>query len=106
MIQSYATAHFCQLKSIDSLKNNYFFNNYKTLIIDQSSIYKTSISADIIILRQSPKVNLERLLFTMKPKVIIADASNYKSYVSAWKETCRKEKIPFHSTYEKGFYKL
>lgn len=106
MIQSYATAHFCQVKSIDSLKNNYFFNDYKTLIIDQSSIYKTTIAADIIILRQSPKVNLERLFLTTKPKIIIADASNYKSYVSAWKETCRKEKIPFHSTYEKGFFKL
>jgi competence protein ComEC len=38
--------------------------------------------------------------------VIVADASNYVSYKKLWKETCAKEKIPFHDTSEKGFYKL
>ncbi|UPF25785.1 ComEC family competence protein, partial [Flavobacterium psychrophilum] len=72
----------------------------------KSNIYKKTMNADIIILRESPKINLERLLSSIKPKIIIADASNYKSYVTNWKQTCAKEKIPFHSTYEKGFYKL
>jgi competence protein ComEC len=38
------------------------------------------------------------------PKAVIADATNYKSYVKRWKATCEKEKIPFHATAEKGFY--
>ncbi|MGH2665756.1 ComEC/Rec2 family competence protein [Flavobacterium sp.] len=106
MIQSYVTAHFCTLKALKKLKNNYFFNNSKILIVDKSGIYNTSIPADILILRESPKINLERLFLTIKPKVVIADASNYKSYVAAWKRTCSNKKILFHSTYEKGFYKL
>lgn len=106
MVQSYMTAHFCTLKKTLKLKNSYFFNNTKTLIIDKSGIYNTSIPADVILLSESPKINLERLLLSIKPKMIVADASNYKSYVAAWKQTCRNEKIPFHSTYEKGFYQL
>ena len=106
MIQSYVTANSCHINKIKSLKNTIYFNNNKILIIDKSCIYKKGINPDIIILRDSPKVNLERLLTSTKPKIIIADASNYKSYVRAWKQTCINKKIPFHSTYEKGFYRL
>jgi competence protein ComEC len=106
MIQSYVTANFCKTNKTKALTNTIYFNNNKILIIDKSSIYKNSINPDIIILKDSPKVNLDRLLSSIKPKIIIADASNYKSYVTTWKQTCAKEKIPFHSTYEKGFYKL
>lgn len=106
MIQSYITANFCRLKKTEPLKNNLLFKNKKILVIDKAGIYNTPIQPDIILLKDSPKINLERLLSAIKPKLIIADASNYKSYVANWKATCRKEKIPFHSTYEKGFYTL
>ena len=104
MAQSYATAHSCTIEAVKKLKNTYFSHNTKTLVIDKSGIYNTSRQADVILLRESPKINLERLLMVQKPQIIIADASNYKSYVTAWKKTCRHKKIPFHSTYEKGFY--
>ena len=55
---------------------------------------------------QSPKINLKRLISKMQPKQIIADGSNYKSYIKLWKTTCEEEKIPFHATDEKGFYRL
>ena len=106
MLQSYATANFCKLKQKDSLRNVMYFKNKKILIIDKSNIYQTSLKPDIIILKDSPKLNLERYIAKTKPKHIIADASNYASYVSAWKATCAQEKIPFHSTYEMGFFKL
>jgi competence protein ComEC len=106
MIQSYATANFCEISKSKSIVNTIYFNNNKILIIDKSSIYRNNMNPDIIILRESPKINLERLFTNIHPKLIIADASNYKSYVTIWKQTCAKEKIPFHSTYEKGFYKL
>ena len=106
MIQSYVTANFCKIKVVEKLQNTLHFNHKKILIIDKFNIYKTTIKPDIIILRNSPKINLERLLLEIKPKCIIADASNYKSYVSTWKASCLKEKILFHSTYEKGFYGL
>ena len=78
----------------------------KILIIDSSSIYVQNANPDIILLVQSPKLNLQRLLKTCRPKQIVADGSNFKSYIAYWKATCNKEKIPFHYTNEKGYYKL
>ena len=76
------------------------------LIIDSSCIYRKEIHPDILVIIQSPKLNMERLLKTYKPKEIVVDGSNFKSYVKLWEATCRKEKIPFHNTNEKGFYKI
>jgi competence protein ComEC len=49
---------------------------------------------------------MERLLQTMKPNIVIADASNFKTIQKLWKTTCLKQKIPFHATAEKGFYTI
>jgi competence protein ComEC len=106
MIQSYAVANFCKIDSVKKISNLLFFKGKKILIIDNSSFTKTDLNPDIVILKNAPKLNLERLLLHHKPKLIIADASNYKTYVEVWKKTCIKQKIPFHSIYEKGYYKI
>jgi competence protein ComEC len=106
MIQSYLVGNFCTITAKKSLPNLLYFKQQKILIIDSNCVYTAKINPDIILLIQSPRVNMQRLLNTYHPKQIIADASNYKSYVKLWKATCRKEKIPFHYTNEKGFYKL
>lgn len=64
------------------------------------------MSPKIILLTQSPKINLERLIQIHQPKQIIADGSNYKSYIKLWKATCEKQKIPFHATTEKGLIQI
>ncbi|MGV6831269.1 MAG: ComEC/Rec2 family competence protein [bacterium] len=75
------------------------------LIVDKSGIYQNiSLSNSVILIRDSPKVNLERLIDSIHPKLILCDGSNYKSYIQRWKTTCLKRKIPFHSTSEKGAY--
>jgi competence protein ComEC len=74
--------------------------------MDSLGVYAKNINPDIIVITQSPKLNLERLLQTYKPEMIVADASNFKTYIKVWKATCRKEKIPFHATGEKGFFRL
>ena len=67
-------------------------------------IYPSQKQVDYLILTQSPKINLERLLDSIQPKTILADGSNYKSYVERWKKTALKRKLPFHYTNEKGAY--
>jgi len=70
-------------------------------------LYKfTSVKPTMIILRQSPKINLERLLKELNPKIIIADGTNYKSYMKDWEEACLKNKTPFHNTLLKGAFVL
>ena len=106
LIQSYLVGSFCKVRANKSLQNLMYFKNQKILIIDSSCIYKKGIHPDILVIIQSPKLNIQRLLKAYKPKKIVVDGSNFKSYIRLWEATCRKEKIPFHNTNEKGFYKI
>jgi len=92
---------------VENNKKLYKYKNEIILFVDSLGFYKfNSIKPTIVILQQSPKINLERLLKTLRPKVIVADGSNYKSYVSIWEKICLKNKTPFHSTMQKGAYVL
>jgi len=105
-VQSYLVGNFCKIKEKKTLENLFYINNKKVLVIDSSSVYIPKISPDILLIIESPKFNLERVLQLYKPKVIVADGSNFKSYSKLWEATCRKEKILFHNTHEKGFYRF
>lgn len=105
-IDSYMIANFITNTRKESLKNFYYFNDKKIVVLDSNIPHETIKASEVIILRNSPKINLERLLENSNPKIIIADGSNYKSHIKLWAETCRNKNIPFHSTYEKGYYKL
>lgn len=106
MLNSFCTANFYKIKPFKKEKNCYYFKGSKILLIDSTISIPKNKTIDILILTQSPKLNLDRLLSSLKPKQVVADATNYKNYIDLWKSTCIKRKIPFHSTYEKGFYKI
>ncbi|SNR47103.1 competence protein ComEC [Lutibacter agarilyticus] len=83
------------------------FNGERIFIVDSLGLYQlNSIQPTMVVLRQSPKVNLNRLILFLKPNIIIADGSNYKSYVEQWKQTCVQTKTPFYSTMQNGAYKF
>lgn len=105
-LNHYTRGKFSDSLRIFPLQNVISFQNKRILVIDSLGIYKTSITPEIIILTQNPKINLSRLIHEIQPKEIIADKSNYKNTVKRWEATCRKEKIPFHAIAEKGFYRL
>ncbi len=112
------------------LKQEKFLNSYKTnkntlfqykkesnsvlkintnylLFIDSLGVYpKKHLENLIVVLEYSPKINLIRLIKTIKPKKIIANGTNYRTYVNRWKITCKKQKTPFHFTGENGAYIL
>jgi len=106
MLKSYLIANFSKIKSQKSLQNLAYFNSKKVLILDSLGVFPNAIKPNIILITNSPKINLDRLLQKIRPEVVIADASNFKIYIKIWKSTCEKEKIPFHATGEKGFYRL
>lgn len=106
IIRAYARSNFNATVISQPLENIVWFNNKKILILDKDAVYSPDTKPDILILTQSPKINLERLIAEIQPKEIIANATNYKSAVKLWKATCQKEKIPFHATAEKGFYSI
>jgi len=91
----------------EKIKNLYTFKNETILIVDSLGIYSfNSVKPTIVVLQQSPKINLERLLKNLRPKIIIADGTNYKSYLKDWEQTCLKNKTPFHNTLQKGAFVL
>ncbi len=107
VINNYSVGNFISTTEIETIQHIYTFKNEHLLVIDSLGVYKNlSFKPQRILLRNSPKLNLNRLIDSLKPKEIIADASNYKSYVARWKATCNAKKIPFHYTNEKGAYIL
>lgn len=78
----------------------------RILLIDSAGLYPRELPADIVLLTRSPRISLDRLLQHQKPAIIIADGSNFPSDIKRWKASCTKQKIPFHATAEKGFFRL
>lgn len=106
LLKSYRIGNLSTLEEKKRLQNFMFFNGKEIFVLDSSGIYPKNIKPDIIILTQSAKINADRLFKIMKPKLVVADASNFKNIQKLWKASCEKQKIPFHATGEKGFYKL
>lgn len=104
LINDYQIGERINTIQYDTLAKSYTVVEKPLLVIDSLGIYTEQSSEAIVLLTYSPKINLERLLQNIHPKEIIADGSNYKSYVERWKKTCIKNKIPFHYTGEKGAY--
>ncbi|WP_442267749.1 ComEC/Rec2 family competence protein [Tenacibaculum sp. ZS6-P6] len=97
------------INKIDSLAKDDVlkFSDHFIISIDSMAVYPNKkLKNSIIILKHSPKLNMARLLKIVQPKLVIADGSNYKSYIKQWKNICKKEKTPFHCTYENGAYIL
>ena len=105
IITDYSIKNHIKTTEITSLSSIYQLDTKHLLVIDSLGIYKlNTLKPDYILLRDSPKINLKRLIDSIKPKQIIADGSNYKSYINYWKKTCKKQKTPFHQTEKKGAF--
>ncbi|WP_310560300.1 ComEC/Rec2 family competence protein [Flavobacterium sp.] len=105
-VAAYLMGNFSQLTQTKRLGDLMYYKENKILILDSLGVYPTAIRPDIVVITQSPKINMERFLQITKPKLVVADASNYKYIQKLWNGSCLKEKIPFHATGEKGFYRL
>ena len=105
IVKNYKIENKIETVEFRSRKDLYFLKEKKLLIVDSLGIYNIkNLKPDYVFLMNSPKINLNRLIDSLKPKYIIADGSNYKSLVQLWETTCKKQKVPFHSTSEKGAF--
>ncbi len=104
-IRNYKVGNSIASTSTSQLESVYDVNSKMLLIVDSLGVYNVkSFKPEFILLRNSPKINLTRLIDSLNPGMIIADGSNYKSYIERWKLTCKNQKIPFHQTNEKGAF--
>ena len=92
---------------LDSMHYQRLHNSYGALlVVDSLGIYKGVPSHKTILLRENPKIHLGDLIDNIKPAIIIADGSNYPSFVARWKATCEAKNTAFHSTAREGSYPL
>ena len=95
------------ITSQNTIPNIIQFKEKRILIVDSLGVYQlNNYKPAIVLLQQSPKINLVRLLDSLNPKMVIADGSNYKSYIKRWEKTCEQKNTPFHYTGQKGAYVL
>ncbi|MFD2099710.1 ComEC/Rec2 family competence protein [Flagellimonas iocasae] len=100
----YSVAEHVKALTKNQIQNSYNINQKKLYVMDSLGFYPIEQDLDFLLLTQSPKINFERLLDSVRPKMVLADGSSYKSYVERWKVTCAQKEIPFHYTGEKGYY--
>ena len=104
IMKDYETGEGIDSVSIATLKNSYSVKDKSLYLMDSLGIYPQQQQLDYLVLTQSPKINLNRLLDSIRIKKVVVDGSNYKSYIARWKATCLKRKLPFHYTGEKGAF--
>lgn len=86
-----------------NLQLGFMWGKTPFVAIDESGIYKLSnCEGAVVLLRDSPKVHLVDLIKTLAPTVIIADGSNYPSFVRMWQKTCADMGVSFHDTASEG----
>ena len=105
MLNDYTIGAAIKTQSTDSIQRLYKVDDKLLLVVDSLGIYTIkSVKPQWVVLRQSPKINLNRLIDSLSPELIIWDGSNYKSYQKRWKLTCEAKKIRYHQTSEKGVF--
>ena len=106
-ISDLKTGERIQEISFEPLGNSYSFNKQQWIVLDDPVITEESASqADIWLLSNSPKINLDRYLKFCTPEKVIADGSNFKGFVDRWKKSCHQHNVPFYSTEKSGALRL
>jgi len=88
----------------EKLPKVFTYKETPILILDSVGVFPEALQEPVVVLTQNTQIHLARFIDSVSPVRIIADGSNYKSYVDRWRQTCIEKKIPFHSTYEKGAF--
>lgn len=106
IIKDYLIGTRSSIKSTNNhIANVYQLKSQKLLVVDSLGIYTgLDFKPEIVWLRNSPNINLQRLIDHIQPKKIIADASNYKSHIKHWQKTSKNNNIRFHYTVKDGAF--
>ncbi len=92
---------------IEAFKNAFITNKLSLLVLDVKAIYNIpDFEATHLLMSSNPKVNLDRVLENLRPKMVFSDGSNYPWNVSRWKISCQKHNVPFVNPREQGAYAI
>ena len=107
LVSNYALKEFLGSIEYSPIPKAFSFGGKQWLVLDSSAVIPPTIKNPVVlIMTQSPRIHLERLVANIQPEMVIADGSNYPTDVARWKKSCNKIGLPFYSTKEKGAYRL
>lgn len=105
LLKQYKAGAYINTVKQNPLQHYYQYKNQHILVVDSAAVYQLNHKPiDIVILTQSPKLNMARLLTTIQPNTIIADANNYPYLLKRWQKECELRHITFHNTNTQGAY--
>ncbi|GIM53949.1 ComEC/Rec2 family competence protein [Capnocytophaga cynodegmi] len=106
IIDNYVTSSGVSNVSIQKIPHVIQYQGNVILCLDSLAIYPKSkkIKVDKIIVTQSPKINFERMLLEIKPKIVIADGRNFPNTIKQLQTKCNELGVLFHATLEEGAY--
>lgn len=102
---AYATQFYGASVLKKALPNTISYRRERIFRTDSTGVLPNE-KPDILWISGNPKINPERVVAILHPKKIVIDGTNTRWTTHLWKRICRQKKIPFHSTYEKGYFKL
>ena len=89
----------------DSIPQLFRFGALTFLMIDRLGIYQIQdFQKQCVWLRNSPNINLERMIELLRPKQIIADGSNFPYKIKKWQATCLQKEVSFHASPNSGAF--
>lgn len=92
---------------IEAFKNTFITNELRLLILDEKAIYNIpDFEPSHLLMSNNPRVNLDRVLKEIRPKMVFSDGSNFPWNVSRWKISCQKHNVPFVNLREQGAYSI
>jgi competence protein ComEC len=108
ILNDYQLEHLTlKIEEANKMKHLFRIGDQRIMVIDHPNVKSDyGFKPDILILMNSPKINMDRLLKRMQPKIIVADGSNFSTYKSLWRRTAEKAKIIFYDTAKKGAFTL
>ncbi len=94
--------------TIDTVQNYYILGYKRLLVIDSCKVWHLPkrLQLTYLLLRNSPEINLDRVLDSLHPQRVIADGSSYKSMIARWQKTCAERSVAFYYTGKEGALKL
>lgn len=93
------------LKILEKRNRVLFFKFNNLMVIDSSGIYSGKyLKPQFVLLINSPKLNIDRMIQDLEPHTIIADGSNAYSMLNRWKRSTQNYGVKFHNTRVDGAF--
>lgn len=103
-VKTYKTKRNIRKTAYNPLPEVFRYNRQTILVLDSLGTLPKNGNIDVLLLTNSPKINLRRVIDSLQPKQIIADGSNYPSFVQQWRKQSENSGAAFHYTGEDGAF--